>query len=95
MSPWALHYDEQFFPQPKLFQPERFVEDKYGFSYLPFGAGPRGCLGKLFAFFEAKLVVSIIVQKVKLELVSMKDVDSDVAITLRPRNGIICTATKV
>ena len=49
---YALHRDPEHFPEPDQFIPERFSEDnKHNikpFTYLPFGTGPRGCLGKLY-----------------------------------------------
>lgn len=93
ICPWTLHYEN--FEDSKKFQPERFLEgDKYGYNYLPFGGGPRACLGKLFAFFEAKLVVSMIVSRIEFEIMHDEEVDSEVAITLRPKNGIVCKAMK-
>lgn len=43
----GLHYDPNVFPDPERYDPERFEESdtKYGFSYLPFGGGPRSCIG--------------------------------------------------
>lgn len=47
ISTLGLHYDEKYFPEPEKFIPERFTENvnKEGFVYLPFGAGPRHCIG--------------------------------------------------
>ena len=49
---YALHHDPDYYPHPQKFDPERFNEEnkrkRHPFVYLPFGAGPRNCLGKLF-----------------------------------------------
>lgn len=48
----AIHYDPKYFPEPEKFDPERFSEENKGLlvsgSYMPFGVGPRNCIGKIF-----------------------------------------------
>lgn len=50
IATYAIHHDEEFYPNPEKFDPERFSEEgKQGrrpFTYLPFGDGPRNCIGK-------------------------------------------------
>ncbi|KFM65735.1 Cytochrome P450 3A24, partial [Stegodyphus mimosarum] len=57
---YSMHYDPEFFPEPEKFDPERWVKDSGKlnhpqYAYLPFGAGPRNCLGMRFALLEIKL----------------------------------------
>jgi cytochrome P450 family 9 len=51
---WSFHRDPQFFPDPLKFDPERFSEENkhniQPFTYMPFGLGPRNCIGKSFIF---------------------------------------------
>lgn len=64
---WCIQHDEKYWPQAKTFKPERFLpENKVKmtpFTYLPFGAGPRNCIGMRFALLEAKLALASSVLK--------------------------------
>jgi len=71
---WA-HRDPEFFPEPDVFKPERFLEDvqelkskgkSQTFSYLPFSAGPKNCIGQKFALLEVKSMVSKILRHYEL-----------------------------
>ncbi|KAF5285763.1 hypothetical protein FQR65_LT13042 [Abscondita terminalis] len=66
LSPLGMHHDEQYFSDPSRFDPERFsVENKKKikpFSYLPFGEGPRMCLGKRFGLLEVKIGLSVLLK---------------------------------
>ena len=66
---YALHYDERQFPDPKKFQPERFIEEPtfHKYAYMPFGSGPRNCVAKRLALMEAKLAVLNIIKNYKVE----------------------------
>ncbi|XP_075049198.1 cholesterol 24-hydroxylase-like isoform X1 [Mixophyes fleayi] len=83
---------EQFYPDPLVFNPDRFHPDapKPYFTYFPFSLGPRSCIGQVFAQMEAKVVMAKFLQRFEFELVegqSFKIVDSG---TLRPMGGVIC-----
>jgi cytochrome P450 len=56
---YALHHDAQFFPEPEIFDPERFNDDNKSsinpYVYMPFGAGPRNCMGMRFAQMSTKV----------------------------------------
>ncbi len=64
---YAIHNLEQYFPNAEKFIPERFLPENrhqiVPYTYLPFGAGPRNCIGMRFALTKAKLGLASIVQK--------------------------------
>ncbi|KAK4874000.1 hypothetical protein RN001_013360 [Aquatica leii] len=63
----GIHYDPQYFPNPEVFDPERFNdENKHSiepFSYLPFGVGPRSCIASRFALMESKIIIFNLLSK--------------------------------
>lgn len=56
---FAIHHDEKYYDNPDRFQPERFLDKAYrnSFSFMPFGVGPRICIGQRFAMLQMKLVL--------------------------------------
>jgi cytochrome P450 len=90
--PYVLHRLPAFWTNPEAFDPERFTPersaDRPKFVYLPFGAGPRQCIGNQFALIEAHLVVATLAQRYRLHLVAGHRVDPWPLITLRPRFGM-------
>jgi cytochrome P450 len=90
--PYVLHRLPAFWQDPEAFDPERFSPDRSAdrpkFVYLPFGAGPRQCIGSHFALIEAQLVLATLAQRYRLRLVPGHKVDPWPLITLRPRFGM-------
>ncbi|KAL7737681.1 hypothetical protein ACLKA6_006081 [Drosophila palustris] len=66
----ALHRDPENFPEPNLFKPERFLEENKSqikpFTYLPFGVGPRSCIGNRMALMEVKSIIYHLLCKFQL-----------------------------
>jgi cytochrome P450 len=95
MFQWATHRDARFFDQPLQFKPERWTPEfesqlpKY--AYLPFGAGPRVCIGASFAMMEMILVLATIGQRFRLQLVPDHPVETYPAMSLRPKDGVKVT----
>lgn len=91
---WRTQRDARFFPDPERFGPERWREDPVRsgkiprFAYFPFGGGPRVCVGASFAMMEATLLLAMIQQRYKLELVPNHRVEVLASVTLRPKHGI-------
>jgi cytochrome P450 len=86
---WIMHRDSRFFAEPHRFLPDRWTDDfSPGFAYLPFGAGPRVCIGAAFANMEAALLLAAIAGRYRLVLEPGQKVAPVAAVTLRPRGGI-------
>jgi enediyne biosynthesis protein E7 len=92
MSPFAMHRHPDYWDDPETFNPERFqperVAARHRFTYIPFAAGPRQCIGHVFALMEARLVLATIAQRYRLRLVPGHPIEVQAAITLRPRYGM-------
>ncbi len=90
---YSVHRDPRFFPQPHRFLPERFAPaneaSRPKFSYFPFGAGPRHCIGENFAWTEGVLLIARIMQKWRLELVSDSHIRLQPGISLRPKRPVL------
>ncbi len=70
VSIYALHHREDLYPNPKQFDPQRFLDRTYSsYEYIPFGGGNRRCIGSALALLEMKLVTATILSEFKLELV--------------------------
>ncbi len=95
VSPWLLHHDPRWWEAPGAFRPERWLTDdpsRPRLAYLPFGAGPRMCIGEGFAWLEATLVLATLARRWSFTLDPSHRVELQPVITLRPRNGMPMTA---
>src|SRR5262249_41866611 len=92
IAPYVLHRHRQLWDDPDVFDPTRFLPgareaiDRYG--YLPFGAGPRICIGATFALQEAALVLATVMRRFELRLAPGFAVWPLQRVTLRPRGGL-------
>ena len=103
-SPYLLHRRSSLWPDPDAFRPERFmgaraagdVEDTAGvgdnFAFLPFGGGPRQCIGRQFATLEMRLALPMIVAKVDLAPLTDRAVEIEALVTLRPKERLLLVA---
>ncbi|XKL61642.1 hypothetical protein PGB90_001475 [Kerria lacca] len=80
-----MHNDEKYFPNPIQFKPERFEDNlKHPYSYVPFSAGLRNCLGQKFALLEMKIVLTTLLSKYRfLPATQVKSITLDTGIVLR------------
>ena len=92
LSIYALHLDPQYYPNPHKFDPDRFapelVKQRHKLAYMPFGAGPRMCIGNHFAMMEMQLILAMLVQRFDFELVDDVPVIPQPLVTLSPKGGI-------
>jgi cytochrome P450 len=92
VCPYVLHRNPSYWDDAETFDPDRFLPERSTarsrFAYLPFGDGPRVCIGKGFAMMEAKIVLAMIAGAFRLKLASDQPVEVDPGITLRPKHGV-------
>ncbi len=92
ISPYVIHRDPRFWPDPERFDPGRFAPEAAAarprFAYLPFGGGPRKCIGADFALTEAQLILAAVAQRYCLRLQPGWTVKPDPIFTLRVRGGL-------
>ncbi|MFL5732803.1 MAG: cytochrome P450 [Chloroflexia bacterium] len=88
-SPAVTHRQPDIYPEPNRFLPERWSTIKPStYEYLPFGGGPRRCLGATFALMELKVALPIILQRYRLEVLDGTRVDRGGTILSFPRGGL-------
>jgi cytochrome P450 len=89
---YTMHHDPANFPNPEAFDPERFSKAREGdipkYAYVPFGGGPRICIGNSFAMMEARILLAVISQHYALALAPNANVQAEMLFTLRPKHGI-------
>lgn len=94
ICPYVLHRNPSYWDNPEAFDPDRFLPERGAarsrFAYLPFGDGPRICIGKGFAMMEAKIVLAMFAGAFGLER-GGHAVELDPGITLRPKRGMPLT----
>lgn len=94
VSPYALHRNPRYFDNPEGFAPERFLAPDPGrpkLAYLPFGAGPRTCIGNAFALMEMQIIVPMLLQAFDVALTPGFRLELEPSVTLRPKRGVPVT----
>ncbi len=97
--PYVTHRHPAFWHNPEAYIPERFTPEQVTkrprYAYIPFGGGPRICIGNNFALLEAHLTLAMVAQKFHLQLAPGYQVHYDATATLRPKPGVLMTLHKV
>ncbi|OJY25048.1 MAG: hypothetical protein BGO98_08570 [Myxococcales bacterium 68-20] len=92
VSVMGIHRRPDVWSDPERFDPERFLGEREKqlprCAYMPFGAGPRICIGNHFALMEGHVVLATIARRVRFDLASAAPVELDPLVTLRPKGGM-------
>lgn len=88
MSPWVSQRSEKVYEKPLEFNPERMKDGPPLIGFLPFGAGPRICIGRDVALLEGKLIVADIFKNWQITPLHNEEVAVDASVTLRPLHGL-------
>lgn len=90
ISPFALHRLSEIWPDPERFDPDRFLPEReaarHKLAFMPFGSGPRVCIGNHFAMMEAQLVLATLLARVRFT--PLVEEVTDPQATLRPKHGM-------
>ena len=96
--PWIIQRHKKLWSEPDAFDPERFApdrkHDRHRYQYLPFGGGPRTCVGARFAMAEALTMLAIWLSRWRFERVPGRDVRPSGMVTLRVEGGLPLTLSR-
>jgi cytochrome P450 len=94
----GVHHAPQYWENPESFDPERFTKSNEKlhtpFTHLPFGAGPRGCIGGNYAMLQILMILSVLLRKYDFRLVPGQTIQARPMVILRPEHGIRMTFTE-
>jgi cytochrome P450 len=95
---YGAHHAPRYWESPESFDPERFTKanDKLRapFTYLPFGGGPRGCIGGNYAMLQILMILSVLLRRYDFQLIPGQTIEARPMVILRPKHGIRMTFSK-
>ena len=93
ISIYTLHRHPAFWENPDTFDPQHFapeaVAGRHKYAYIPFGGGPRQCIGNGFGLLEASLIMACVAQRFELHLVPGIEVQPQAIFVLRPNRDLL------
>jgi cytochrome P450 len=94
---YGAHHAASAWPEPERFDPSRFVKGTVHapFTHVPFGGGPRGCIGGNYAMLQMLMILSDVLRRYEFELAPGQEIEARPMIILRPRHGIKMSFTRV
>jgi cytochrome P450 len=99
ISPYTLHRHPAFWPEPNEFRPSRFKDSatpaSHRYAYIPFGAGPRVCIGSHLGMLEATLIAAMVARDFRFELAPGARAVPEAMLSLRVRGGLPMTVRRV
>jgi cytochrome P450 len=95
---YGAHHAPKYWQNPETFDPERFTKASEKlqppFTYLPFGGGPRGCIGGNYAMLQILMILSVLLRRYDFQLSPGQTIEARPMVILRPRHGIRMTFTE-
>ena len=95
---YGAHHAPRYWENPESFDPERFnkanEKTHTPFTHLPFGAGPRGCIGGNYAMLQILMILSVLLRKYDFRLAPGQTIEARPMVILRPKDGIRMTFTE-
>ncbi|MEM8749475.1 MAG: cytochrome P450 [Pseudomonadota bacterium] len=98
IAPWVIHRHHDYWKNPDSFDPDRFMPEREGEivanAYMPFGLGPRVCVGANFATIEATLILARLVRRYDFQILNPQSVRPVARLTTRPAEEIVMQVTR-
>jgi cytochrome P450 len=95
---YGAHHASRYWESPEVFDPERFIKAneklRTPFTHLPFGGGPRGCIGNHYAMMQILMILSTLLRKYDFELTPGQTIEARPMVILRPKHGIRMSFTQ-
>ncbi len=92
ISPFLLHNNPKYWNNPREFNPLNFTEEntakRHPYSFIPFSAGPRACIGESLSYMELLIILPTLLQKFHFEAVPGHNVEMEAKLTIKPKNGL-------
>lgn len=95
LSPFLIHHHPDYWENPEEFRPERFASPPHQYTFIPFGLGPRICMGERLAYLEMRVFILTAVQKFRFALCEKSEgIKINPQVSLRPNKDLILNVTK-